>query len=57
MKVKELIEELKGQDPEKEVGGSGHFGEILEIYGVYEINDLGRDFVEIQIESPGLEPE
>ena len=34
MKVKELIEKLQQFDPEMEVGGSGHFGELLEIYDV-----------------------
>ena len=52
MTVKELMEILSKYDPEKQVGGSGWFGELLEIWDVRE----RKEFVEISIEPPGEEP-
>lgn len=55
MKVKELIEKLKGLDEEMEVGGSGHFGELLEIYGVCKYDVY--DYVTLDMESAGDDPD
>lgn len=53
MKVKDLIKKLEEFDKEKQVGGCGHFGEILEIYDVRN----RYDYVEIVIEDAGQEPD
>jgi hypothetical protein len=55
MKVKELIKKLSEFDGNLNVGGVGHYGEILEIYSVRKGNL--RNYVEIEIEPPGDEPE
>ena len=65
MKVKELIEKLKSFDENLEVGGSGHFGELLEIYDVdlstMNYLDSNRNplpkFVAISMEGAGDEPD
>ena len=55
MKVKELIKKLSEFDGNLDVGGVGHYGEMLEIYSIRK-SDL-RNYIEIEIESPGDEPE
>lgn len=59
MKVGELIEKLKEFDPEMEVGGSGHLGEILEIYDVRfcKICESATPYVNISIECAGEGPD
>lgn len=53
MKVKELIDKLNEFDGELEVGGSGHFGELLEIYWV----ELKETFVAISVEYADNHPD
>ena len=65
MTVIELIQKLSHFDSNYEVGGSGHFGELLEIEDVYlkdvrghKINGKQIDpFVIIRIEWAGNEPD
>lgn len=54
MTVGELIKELEKYDKAIEVGGSGHFGELLRIWDVYKHRD---GYVCIDIESAGDEPD
>jgi hypothetical protein len=54
MTVAELITKLEKYDKDLKVGGSGHFGELLEICSIYKNTD---DYVCIDIESAGDEPE
>ena len=54
MTVSELIEELKKHDGNLQVGGRGHYGELLEIYSV-GVNREGS--VSIEIESAGDIPD
>ena len=54
MKVAELKQKLNEFDEKLEIGGSGHFGEILEIDGLY----MSRDgFVVLVMERAGEEPD
>lgn len=53
MTVGELIKELEKYDKDVEVGGSGHFGEMLEISSVYK----HREYVCVDIDSAGDEPD
>jgi hypothetical protein len=58
MKVGELKKILADMDDNMEVGGSGHFGECLEVYSVHLSYSNHRDkFVEIEMESAGDEPD
>lgn len=52
MTVGELKQKLIGIDNNKKIGGSGWFGELLEIYEVWD----NSDFVCLEIESSGEEP-
>jgi hypothetical protein len=56
MKVSELIKELKKHDPNIEVGGVGHFGELLEIYDVRICTD-DKGFIGLDIEYAGECPD
>jgi hypothetical protein len=54
MTVEELKQKLNEFDDKLEIGGSGHFGEILEIDGLY----MSRDgFVVLEMDSAGEEPD
>lgn len=53
MLIKELIKELQNYDEDFEVGGVGHFGELLEIDHIYKEGSN----VLIIIESAGIEPD
>ncbi len=58
MKVKDLITELQKYDPDLDVGGSGHFGELLEIsYVSLSCEFTTPRFVHIAVEYPGDEPD
>ena len=53
MTIVELKKRLNDFDDKLEIGGSGHFGEILNIDGLY----LSRgSFVVLEMESAGEEP-
>ena len=54
MTVGELKEELNYFDDELEIGGSGHFGEILDIDWIYKCR---KGFVVLEMESAGNEPD
>jgi hypothetical protein len=54
MTVGEVIKELEKYDKDTEVGGSGYFGELLEIYSIYKHDREG--YVCINIERAGDEP-
>ena len=59
MTVRELISELEKFDPEMRVGGSGHFGELLNIDGVksWKYHAAAAPYVAIEIEYAGEEPD
>ena len=54
MTVAELKLKLNEFNEDLEIGGLGHFGEILEIYGLHKSNE---GFVGLEMESAGEEPE
>lgn len=54
MTVGELKQRLSEFDDDLEIGGSGHFGEVLEIWGVHK---SVRGFVRLDVESSGEEPD
>jgi hypothetical protein len=54
MTVAELKQKLNEFDDTLEIGGSGHFGEILEIDGLYKSRE---GFVVLDMESAGEEPD
>jgi len=54
MTVAELKQKLSEFDDKLEIGGYGHYGEILEIEGVYKSRD---GFVALDMESAGEEPD
>ena len=54
MTVKELKQKLNGFEDELIIGGSGHFGEILDIYDPYLCNE---GFVVLDVEWAGDEPD
>ena len=56
MTVAELKEKLNEFDDTLEIGGLGHFGEILEIDRLYK-SRFRKGFVVLEIESAGEEPD
>ncbi len=64
MTIKELKEIISDLDDNMKLGGSGHFGEYLDCYGVFVREVSDKRFGEnrekilcIEIESAGDEPE
>ena len=60
MTVKELKEKLNEYPDDMEVGGSGHFGEILEIQylSLYDNYDAEQTkYLALSIEYAGIEPD
>ena len=67
MTKKELIELINKYPDDMEIGGCGHYGEILQIENIYLYKSSGTilsyenpkhdKFIVINIESPGREPE
>ena len=54
MTVKQLVQKLGYFDQDRDIGGSGHYGELLNIEKLYNSPD---GFVVIQIEDPGSYPD
>jgi hypothetical protein len=59
MTIKDLKAHLEKFDPDMEVGGMGHFGELLSIEAVEKVGPPYTNFVFVAIktESPGDSPE
>ena len=57
MTVKELKEKLNEFPDNMEIGGSGHFGEILELRGLFIEDMTGEKYVRMDIEWEGSDPE
>ncbi len=54
MTVSELKQKLNEFDDNLQIAGSGHFGEMLEIYGLFICRS---GFVVLDVESAGQEPD
>ena len=54
MTVKELKQKLNKFDENLQIAGSGHYGEMLDIYDPYLCNE---GFVVLEGENPGEEPD
>lgn len=57
MKVHEVITKLKEFDGNLDIGGVGHFGEILYIDDIHEYISHSETFIVIDIDEKGDEPE